>query len=161
MQDAYILCYTRAMAIHFYDLPFYVFNNLSAHAVEFEGKLYPTTEHAYQAVKCLSEEGKEAIRLARSPLQAKNLANITYKSARDPHWEDKKVAVMEAILRAKLAQHAEARDALARSGDEPIVENSPVDYFWGEGKDGTGQNQLGKLWMKIRSELHEQKAIDA
>ena len=140
------------MTIRFYTPEFYVFNNFSAHAIEFRGKLYPTCEHAYQAAKCTDPEGQEAIRNARSPLEAKRLANETYKAARDPDWGDKKVAVVDEILRAKLAQHPEAQEALRASGDEEIVEDSPTDHFWGAGADGSGQNILGKLWMKIRDE---------
>ncbi len=82
------------------------------------------------------------------------LANDVYKSAKDPSWDTKKIIVMESILRAKLAQHEEALDAPKQSGSEVIIaEDSPIDSFWGTGKDGTGQNQLGKLWMKIRAEL--------
>ena len=139
------------MAIKFYTPKFYVFNNFSAHAIEFRGKLYPTGEHAYQATKCTDPVGREAIRNARSPLEAKKLANETYKSARDPDWGNKKVAVVEEILRAKLAQHPEAQDALRECGDEEIVEDSPTDYFWGVGADGSGENMLGRLWMKIRA----------
>ena len=141
-----------SVAIKFYTPKFYVFNNFSAHAIEFRGKLYPTCEHAYQATKCTDPEGQEAIRNARSPLEAKKLANETYKAARDPDWGDKKVAVVDEILRAKLAQHPEAQEALRESGDEEIVEDSPTDHFWGAGADGSGQNILGKLWMKIRDE---------
>jgi N-glycosidase YbiA len=140
------------MVIKFYTPEFYVFNNFSAHAIEFGGKLYPTCEHAYQAAKCTDPHGQEAIRNARSPLEAKRLANETYRTARDPDWGHKKVAVVEEILRAKLA-HPEAREALRKSGDEDIVEDSPTDYFWGVGADGTGQNVLGKLWMKLREEM--------
>jgi N-glycosidase YbiA len=140
------------MAIKFYTPKFYVFNNFSAHAIELGGQLYPTCEHAYQAAKCTDPIGQEAIRNARSPLEAKRLANETYKAARDPDWGNKKVAVVEAILRAKLAQHAEAQDALRESGDDEIVEDSPTDHFWGTGADGSGQNMLGKLWMKLRDE---------
>jgi ribA/ribD-fused uncharacterized protein len=140
------------MPIKFYTPEFYVFNNFSAHAIEFRGKLYPTCEHAYQAAKCTDPQGQEAIRNARSPLQAKKLANEMYKAARDPDWGNKKVAVVEEILRAKLAQHSEAQEALRKSGHEDIVEDSPTDYFWGEGADGSGQNVLGKLWMKLRDE---------
>jgi N-glycosidase YbiA len=139
--------------IHFYTPAFYVFNNFSAHSVEFRGKLYPTCEHAYQAAKCTDPVGQEAIRNARSPLQAKALAKEIHKDAKDSDWERKKVAVVEEILRAKLAQHPEAREALKESGDEDIVEDSPTDYFWGEGADGSGQNVLGKLWMKLRDEM--------
>ena len=146
------LCYNPCMAINFYTPKFYVFNNFSAHAIEFDGELYPTSEAAYQAAKCTDPKGKEEIRNARSPEQAKVLANKIYGNVKDPEWESKKVDVMEKILRAKLAQHSEVAEALAQSGDEDIVEDSPVDYFWGEGADGTGQNMLGKLWMKIRVE---------
>jgi ribA/ribD-fused uncharacterized protein len=140
------------VAIRFYTPKFYVFNNFSAHAIEFRGKLYPTCEHAYQAAKCTDPQGQEAIRNARSPLEAKRLANETYKAARDPDWGNKKVAVVEEVLRAKLAQHLEAKEALRESGNEDIVEDSPTDYFWGIGADGSGQNVLGKLWMKLRDE---------
>jgi N-glycosidase YbiA len=140
------------MPITFYTPEFYVFNNFSAHAIEFGNKLYPTAEHAYQAAKCTDPKGKEEIRHARSPILAKRLANETYRAARDPNWSHKKLAVVEEILRAKLAQHAEAREALRNSGDEEIIEDSPTDYFWGAGADGSGQNMLGKIWMRIREE---------
>lgn len=140
------------MTIKFYTPKFYVFNNFSAHAIEFRGKLHPTSEHAYQAAKCTDPLGQEDIRNARSPLQAKKLANETYRATKDPDWKTKKVAVLEEILRAKLAQHSEAQAALRESGDDDIVEDSATDYFWGEGADGSGQNMLGKLWMKLRDE---------
>jgi domain of unknown function (DUF1768) len=34
-----------------------------------------------------------------------------------------------------------------------IVEDSPKDDFWGWGSNRNGQNNLGKLWMKLREEL--------
>jgi ribA/ribD-fused uncharacterized protein len=138
--------------VNFYTPTFYVFNNFSAHAIEFRGRLYPTAEHAYQAMKCTDPQGREEIRNARSPLLAKSLANEKYRDARDPHWDSKKLAAVEEILRAKLAQHAEAREALINSRGDEIVEDSPTDYFWGAGADGSGQNLLGKIWMKIREE---------
>jgi ribA/ribD-fused uncharacterized protein len=141
------------MPVYFYDQWYDVLNNFSANAVEINGTLYPTSEHAYQAAKCTDPKGKGEIRQAKSPLLAKEVSNEKYKFAKDPNWNNKKLAVMEAILRAKLDQHQEVRDALIRSGNEEIAEDSPTDNFWGRGKDGNGENQLGKLWMKIRSEL--------
>lgn len=138
------------MSVNFYTPTFYVFNNFSAHAIEFRGRWYPTAEHAYQAMKCTDPHGQEEIRNARSPLLAKRLANGKYRGARDPSWDSKKLAVVEEILRTKLAQHAEAREALIDSGGKEIVEDSPDDYFWGSGADGSGQNFMGRIWMKIR-----------
>jgi len=62
------------MTIYFYINGYDAFDNFSPHAVEFEGVLYPTVEHAYQAAKCVDSAGKEAIRQARSPMQAKTMA---------------------------------------------------------------------------------------
>src|SRR5882724_9301203 len=110
--NSLVASFGRKMVIRFYTPKFYVFNNFSAHAIEFRGKLYPTSEHAYQAAKCTDPDGQEAIRCAHSPLQAKMLAKEVYKHAEDPDWESKKVAVVEEILRVKLAQHPEAQEAL-------------------------------------------------
>lgn len=138
----------------FYEGEFYMFSNLSAHAVEFEGKLYPTAEHAYQASKFNDPNAKEMIREAKSPLEAKTIAHSSYGNGEVGDWKRTKVAKMESILRAKLAQHKEVEQALINSSDAYIVEDSPVDDFWGGGKDGTGENHLGKLWMKLRDEIN-------
>jgi len=145
--------YHSFVPVYFYDQWYDVLNNFSANAVEIDEILYPTCEHAYQAAKCTDSQGKKKIAAAKSPLLAKQLSNEKYKSAKDPVWNTKKLSVMESILRAKLDQHQEVRDALIKSGREEIAEDSPIDVFWGRGKDGNGENQLGKLWMKIRSEI--------
>ncbi len=36
------------------------------------------------------------------------------------------------------------------------MEDSPKDSFWGWGEDRCGQNNLGKLWMKLRDEIRQQ-----
>lgn len=68
-------------------------------------------------------------------------------------WYDERVAVMEQILKAKTKQHEDVRETLKRTGNRIIVENSPVDSFWGTGPDGKGENIVGKIWMKIRDSL--------
>lgn len=141
------------MAIKYYEQWYDILNNFSAHAVEIDGVVYPTAEHAYQAAKCTDKKGKTEIAAARSPLGAKEISNKKYEHAKDPDWDNKKLEAMERVYRAKLAQHPLVREALIRSGDEEIIEDSPVDYFWGGGKDGSGENHLGKLWMKLRAEL--------
>ena len=41
---------------------------------------------------------------------------------------------------------------LKDTGNAPLVERTDTDSFWGDGKNRRGQNQLGQLLMKIRSE---------
>lgn len=143
--------------ILFYEDTYYLFSNFSAHAVEYKGKLYPTSEHAYHAAKFDSEEIKEKIKNAKSPLEAKDLANNVYKTVRKAAWDEIKAEVMYQILKEKLNQHKEVQEILLRTSQEEIIENSPVDYYWGCGQDGTGSNQLGKIWMRLRKEVIEKK----
>ncbi len=62
---------------------------------------------------------------------------------------------MEELFRAKLAQHPDISLILIESGDSELLKVYETDYYWGTGKDGTGENRMGKLWMKLRAELVE------
>ncbi len=142
------------MVIKFYEDEYYMLSNLSAHAVEYGGLLFPTAEHAYQASKFNGKDVVEKIKNAKSPLLAKAIAKENLGTrAEKPNWKENKVTTMEGILKAKLEQHDEVRDALLSTGSNEIVENSPTDSFWGCGTDGKGESHLGKIWMKLRDEL--------
>jgi ribA/ribD-fused uncharacterized protein len=54
----------------------------------------------------------------------------------------------QAVL-CKLSTHADIREMLLSKGNEEIVENSPVDYYWGCGADGSGKNMLGIILMEV------------
>jgi len=138
-------------AVYFFSPAFDPLNNYSAHAVEIWDKVFPTAEHAYQWKKfsAAAPDVAEKILLARSAETAGKIADEN-KLKFPATWHDEKVAAMEEILRAKLEQHDDVRDALTRTGNRTIVENSPVDSFWGAGPNGDGQNMVGKLWVKIR-----------
>ncbi len=138
--------------IFFYESTYYLFSNFSAHAIEYNGVLYKTSEHAYQATKFDDKKLRNEIILSRSPLEAKNTA-YKYKDFIKKDWHDVKVKIMYEIVKTKVLQHKEVKDVLMNTKNDEIIENSPIDYFWGCGKDKTGQNQLGKILMKIRDEL--------
>lgn len=139
-------------AIYFYTPPFYAFDNFSAFTVEIWGHTFQTAEHAYQWKK-FEETAPLAAALilkATSPHEVKKISdlNAQYVSA---DFINTKLEIMEEILLAKTDQHEKVRKVLQESASKEIIENSPTDYFWGIGEDGTGENQLGKLWQKIRS----------
>jgi ribA/ribD-fused uncharacterized protein len=46
---------------------------------------------------------------------------------------------------------------LLSTGNQLIVENSPVDYYWGCGADGSGKNMLGKILMEVREILRKEE----
>lgn len=56
---------------------------------------------------------------------------------------------------AKYSQHPNLKKVLLDTGDAILMEDSKVDYCWGIGADGTGQNLLGKALMEVRTKLRE------
>jgi ribA/ribD-fused uncharacterized protein len=54
------------------------------------------------------------------------------------------------VLR-KFTIHSDIRQILLRTGDSLLVENSPIDYYWGCGADGSGKNRLGHILMEVRA----------
>lgn len=117
--------------------------------IDFEGKKYPTSEHAFQAAKTLDEGEREKVRLAKKPGSAKALGKKV--SLRD-NWKFTRTAWMETILRIKFANPV-LREKLRATGNADLVEgNTWGDTFWGVSR-GKGENRLGKILMKIRAEI--------
>lgn len=144
--------------VHFYEQDFYVLSNFSSFTLNWKGIRFDTAEAAYHWEKFAAfgkpAEIRERIRVAASAHEAFQLAQ-EYKGHRRPDWDDIKVGIMEEILREKVRQHSYVKRKLLATGDRHLVENSWRDDFWGWGPDRNGQNVLGKLWMKIRSDLSE------
>lgn len=137
--------------IYFYTPVYYALDNFSAHVIEIWGKKFQTSEHAYQWKKFVDTNPEIAKKIfeAPSPNAVKKISDA-HKSEVSSEFQTTKITIMEEIITAKASQHEEVRKILKESGTKTIVENSPVDSFWGAGADGKGENRLGKLWMKIR-----------
>lgn len=152
-----------AVDVYFYEQDFYVLSNFSAFNLEWEGLVFPTSEHAYQWEK-FGVEGEwvgdeigdvlHAIHSAPSAHEAFKIAERN-KPLRRADWDQIKVDVMRRILRAKAAQHEYVRRKLLATGHRMLIENSWRDDFWGWGPNRDGQNMLGRLWMEVRAEIRE------
>jgi ribA/ribD-fused uncharacterized protein len=143
------------MTISFYsnrEKPYGVFSNFSAHAFELDGQWWPTSEHYFQAHKFLDPEHTEAVRVAKSPMDAANMGRSRSRPVR-PDWESVKDDVMRRAVLAKFESHPHIRQILLDTGDEAIVEAAPNDRYWGAGADGSGLNRLGEILMEVRSQL--------
>jgi ribA/ribD-fused uncharacterized protein len=123
----------------------------SAHEVEVDGVVFKTAEHAYQALRVLPSVRSE-VASARSPMDAWRAGQKCKERGEIVAGFDKD-ALMELVLRAKLAQHIDIREVLLATGDRELLKVYDTDYYWGTGADGTGENRMGKLWMKLRTEL--------
>lgn len=151
------------MAIYFYHLnqPYGSFSNFSAHGFWLQNDYWPTAEHYYQAQKFVGTSQNSLsniIRQAATPSEAARIGRDPRHLLR-PDWEHIKQEVMWIALQAKFLAHPDLQVLLLSTGDEWIVEDSPVDAYWGRGPDGQGKNYLGRLLMKLRQHLrHEQVA---
>lgn len=111
-----------------------------------------TVEHAYQAAKATAEGDCLKIIRCKTPGEAKRMGRTI---ACRPDWDTIKLEVMEILLRRKFTKPI-FRDKLLATGTEELVEgNTWGDTFWGVCR-GQGENHLGKLLMKIRSELRNE-----
>lgn len=138
----------------FYEREFFVFSNFSSFQVEWRGKTWQTSEHAYQAARYfgIAPTFAEKIHGLPSAHEAYTFMRNNRDSER-PNWYNEKRDVMYDIVRHKLTQHAYIQKQLLKTGAALIVEDSPVDPFWGWGADRKGRNELGKIWMQLREEL--------
>jgi ribA/ribD-fused uncharacterized protein len=140
--------------VYFFTVPFEPLNNWSPHRVSIWNNNFSTSEHAFQWKKFSEVEPSIATDIlnAESPYVVFKITQAN-KDKQPKNWIDIKVGIMEEILRAKFAQHEDVRDALKRTGNRRIAENSPVDSFWGLGPNKDGLSMLGNIWMKIRDGL--------
>lgn len=128
------------------------FSCFSTHPVAYQGVQYLTAEHAYQAQRYTDPSIISEICAAPTAKDAWAVSQ-KYKHQQLPDFTDRKREVMKEILKAKLAQHQDIQEALSLTGNEEIVKEVPEDAYWGTGPDGNGRNELGKLWMELRSEM--------
>lgn len=128
-------------------------SNFYKSIVFFEGKVYQSSEHAYQAAKTLDDEEREFVR--RHSFKGLKEAGRSLNQRAD--WNEVKLKIMESILKDKFSRNHLIREMLRKTGKKHLEEtNFWGDKFWGVcSKTGEGENNLGKILMKIRENLPE------
>ncbi len=122
----------------------------------FEGRRYPSSEHAYQAAKSLDPAERARIAAMATPSEAKRAGRAM---ALRPDWESVKFDVMRACVRSKFAINSDLAEMLLATGDAVLEEgNTWGDRVWGV-VDGIGENRLGKILMDVRADLREGRII--
>jgi len=136
--------------------PYGAFSNLYRRPIFFEGREFPTAEHAYQAGKARKESVREWLLSAPTAALLAMAAHGLYTWDIVPNWSKTKYDRMRLVLRAKFAQHDDLRQLLLGTGNARLVEVGKVDNLvnrtWGE-VNGKGSNMLGRLLMELRDEL--------
>jgi ribA/ribD-fused uncharacterized protein len=133
--------------------------------IEHQGISYPTVEHYYVAMKVKNDQqidGKYISMMDCRELIAKMPAEQAGKVKQfgkiikvRKDWDNVKLDVMLFGVREKF-KHNELKEMLLSTGDQELIEgNWWHDVFWGV-CNGEGENNLGKILMKVRSELRQE-----
>ncbi len=129
-----------------------------------DGISYPTSEHAYQAMRSTDENVRRKIAAMPSPYDAKRYWRDHQPESR-ADWDNIKLDVMRQVLELKFAPGTRCHKELMATGKKKLVEyNNWGDKYWGAHvqnlPDGTvhisGENHLGTLQMEVR-ERHRVK----
>lgn len=148
----------REIAVHddknikgFFGQEFRWLSNFELVKIEFEGRIYPSTENAYQAAKVMDFQRDYFVSCSASNAKSKWKQFIPMYSA--SKWDEIKLDVMEKVSIEKY-KNQELRQKLLDTGDKYLEEtNWWQDTFYGVDYKLGGRNELGKLLMKIRKEI--------
>lgn len=138
-----------------------VLSNFYIYSLVYKGKIWQSSEAAFQAEKTLNEDFKEQIRLAKSPAIAKKMGRaVTIRI----DWEEVKEQVMKDICMAKFSESKMAKALLATGNTYLIEGNTWHDNDYGicilsgchKCEVKRGRNLLGKVLMEVRKELNDE-----
>jgi len=139
--------------INSFDGQYHFLSNFFPAPIEYEGVVWPTSEHLYQAAKTLNVDEITDILSNPKPGVAKRKGQCVTK--RDT-WETDKFLLMVRIVGLKFAQNENLSKLLIETGDEWLVEgNTWHDNLWGDCycekcKSKIGKNLLGTILMNTR-----------
>lgn len=144
--------------------PYGAFSNLYRRKISFEGEVFATSEHAYQAGKARRPEVRAWLMNAPTPALLAMAAHGLYYWDIAPGWSKIKFDRMREVLRAKFSQHEDLRELLLATGDARLIESATVDNtvnrLWGE-VNGHGKNMLGTMLMELRTEFRAEGTSNA
>jgi ribA/ribD-fused uncharacterized protein len=130
--------------------PYHFLSNFYECKVAVDGRVYSSSEAAYQSLKTTDDSARESFTLM-TPLESKR-AGKTIKLRKN--WNKIKLFEMRKVVFAKFQQNPDLLEMLRETGSRFLVEkNYWGDRFWGADMSGVGCNHLGKCLMHVRQEL--------
>eukprot|EP01017_Pseudomicrothorax_dubius_P024323 TRINITY_DN2586_c0_g4_i5.p1 TRINITY_DN2586_c0_g4~~TRINITY_DN2586_c0_g4_i5.p1 ORF type:complete len:393 (-),score=64.20 TRINITY_DN2586_c0_g4_i5:615-1793(-) len=152
-QAAFYLTKRKMERIDNFNGYFDFLNNEYPCAVYYDGNLYKTVYHAYQAARTDLIHIREKIKYADTLAE---LFEIAAQVEDSPDWTHRRLKVMEMLIRDKFRRHKDLRERLATTGSRELINSyadpSPSNLFWGV-VDGKGQNQLGRILENVRADI--------
>ena len=128
--------------------------NYSEYGFYKDNNYYKTVEHYYQSEKFNNKELKEKIISSKTPKEASNIGRDKNNKRIDNFKNIKDNVMYEGCL-LKFRQNKDIRSKLIETRNKEIREMTIDEYYWGVGKNLTGQNKIGKILMKVRDQVKE------
>jgi len=129
--------------------------NYSDYGFTINGIYYKTVEHYYQSEKFSNQEIKEKIINASTPKEASNIGRDR-NNIRIPNFDKIKVQVMYKGILEKFRQNRIIAYKLIETRNNMIAEATIDEYFWGIGKNQSGENNIGKILIKVREDIKKE-----
>ena len=139
-------------------------NYYIAQPFNYKERTFISLEHAFNSTKNGDDDFKDLFTMNTDtyigdlPNLAKKTGNKTnmkkMKKKIDEKWEENKLEIMEGIMIDYFNQNKELKEKLIKTGENVLVYRD-TDKFWGVDKDNNGDNNHGKLLMKLRGEFNK------
>ena len=127
--------------------------------VYYEGSLYPSVTHAYHAARSTDETTRRAIINADS---FHTVATIASRIQDPEDWPTRRLDIMERLVRDKFRRSKELQEKLKATEKRELImtyeDEKKGNFYWGM-VNGKGQNQLGRILMKIRDDVINNKEV--
>jgi ribA/ribD-fused uncharacterized protein len=143
------------------------FSNLYRRPMSFDGREFPTAEHAFQWGKPRKPAVRDWLMAAPSPSLLAMAAHGLYPWDVAPGWSRGRRARMRAVVEAKFRQHDDFAAILLETGDARIIESATVDNAvnrrWGQVKRGgewVGENWLGEILAEVRAAIRADRRLE-
>lgn len=130
---------------------YFFLSNFYESKVSYKDVIFPTAEHAFQAMKVNNSRVWKVFATLDSPSDAKILGRVVTLRK---NWEQLKDQVMYEVVYAKFQKKSLAKKLLSTGNDKLIEGNTWRDVEWGV-CNGKGENKLGKILMSVRKQLIE------
>ena len=129
--------------------------NYSNHSFSVDGIFYKSVEHYYQASKFSDPVLVQKILSCDTPKEA-SIIGRDRSHKRIPNFSLIKLEKMYEGVYYKFSQNKDIRSKLIETRDEEIREMSVKESYWGVGPNLDGENHIGKILMKVRSQVREE-----
>lgn len=131
-------------------------SNFYMSSVSYDGMMYPSVEHAYQASKSPDIYTRILIKKAKDPNSAKRMGQSIVVR---PNWSDVRLDVMKELIREKFKNPFIRWRLKETMGKSLVNENRWNDKFWGV-VGGVGENWLGRILEEVREEIIAEDSVD-